>query len=139
MKLAWRLSPAVLLLLLAAMALASCSPTPVRGGLTDAEKAKLTPAQQVFVIEADYLINKADLADYAEQPRCVSPNVVACHDPRVVKELREIDKRVQLAFKAARVATGDDLTARASLVRSLTKEFWLALVRYGIVKVAGGS
>ena len=129
--------PAALLLGLAVM-LAACSPTPVRSGLTDAEKEGLTPAQQVFVIEADYLINKSGFADYAEQPLCIPPEVVLCHDARVVKELRGIDKRVQLAFKAARVATGDDLTARAELVRSLTREFWLALVRYGIIKVAGG-
>ncbi len=137
MRLALRLTPALLTGLFAAVVLAGCSLNPVRSGLTDAEKEELTPSQQVFVIEADYLINKSDFADYAEQPRCVPPEVAACHDPRVVKELREIDKRVQLAFQAARVATGDDLAARADLVRALSREFWLALVRYGIIE--GGA
>lgn len=133
-----RIIPFVLALGLGGMVLAGCSPTLVRSGLTDEEKAALTPAQQVFVIEADYLINKADFAEYAELPKCdpsALVNEIPCHLPKVVKELRRLDVQIQDAFKAARVATGPELQAKLTLARALIRRFLAILIREGIIEI----
>jgi len=123
-------------LMLAFLTLAACSVNPVRSGLTEAEQAALTPQQQLFVAEADYLINKADFAAYVEQPRCAPPNlIVACHDPKVVKELRALDFQVREAFRVARVATGDDQAVKADVARALLARF---AARIAAVTLTGG-
>jgi len=124
-----------LALLLLSFALAACTPTPVREGLTDAQKAELTPAQQVFVSEADYIINKADFLNYARQPLCGPGDVAGCHDAKVVKEIRALDKQVQAAFKVARTATGADQQAKADIARALLARF---AARIAALAVTGG-
>jgi len=137
-----KLSGSLLVLMIAALmlmtvALTGCPAAPVHEGLTDEQLAALTPDQRVFVLEADYLVNKSDFVRYAEQPACVAPNVAGCHDPKVVKEVRRLDREIQVAFKAARVATGEDLAAQAALIRTLTNRFYAELVKYGIAKAVG--
>ena len=109
---------------LAFLVLAACSVTPVRSGLTETEQASLTPEQQLFVAEADYLVNKADFVAYAEQPRCTETLVVGCHDPAVVAEIRGLDKQVREAFSIARVAAGTaEFSVKAEFARSLLARF----------------
>ncbi len=116
--------------------LAACSATPVRSGLTEAEQSALTPQQQLFVAEADYLINKADFVAYAEQPRCSPPDlIVGCHDPNVVKEIRALDIQVREAFRVARVATGADQAVKADVARVLLARFAASIAA---VAITGG-
>jgi hypothetical protein len=124
-----------ILLLGAMVALSACSPTPVRDGLTDAQRAALTPEQQLFVAEADYLINKADFTAYAMQPLCTPGQVTGCHDATVVKEVRALDKQVRAAFLAARTATGADQAAKADIARVLLARF---AVRVTALAATGG-
>lgn len=125
----------VAVVLAALLVLSACTPTPVRSGLTDEQRAALTIEQQLFVAEADYLIAKGDFVTYAKQPLCVPPAVTGCHDAAVVKEVRALDKQVRAAFQAARTATGSDQAAKADIARALLARF---AVRVTALAVTGG-
>ena len=113
------------LALLAALALTACSfTTPVREGLTEQQRAELTPEQVLWVAEADYLINKADFLAYARQPLCAAGQVVGCHDAAVVAELGALNEKVRDAFRVARGAVGaQQQGAAAAAARILLAQF----------------
>ena len=119
-----RVQAQALLVALLLLGLTACfTATPVNEGLTEAQRSEMTPAQRLFVAEADYLINKADFTAYARQPLCGPGEVTGCHDAGVVVELRALDKKVREAFRVARGAVGADQAVAAGLARDLLAKF----------------
>jgi hypothetical protein len=94
-------------------------------GLTDAEKAQLTPAQRVFALKGEFSILLDAVVAYAEQPRCGPTVAAACSDQAVVDKAADLATRAgdSLDLAQAAVQAGDASAAgRAATARLLMAE-----------------
>lgn len=94
-----------------ALIVGGCGNMGSTAGLSDAEKAQLTPTMRVYAAKADFDTLLDKIVAYAEQPQCSETVVVACSDPKVVETANrlamDVDKALDEAETVARSGTGD--------------------------------
>lgn len=98
--------------------LAACLAAPLALGAcatSGVDFANLTPAQQVYVLKADFKTELDTLATYRAQPVCDTSHVVGCYDREVYVQLVAAAEKADMALDAAEatVAQGGDGQAAA--------------------------
>lgn len=73
-------------------------------GLTDEERANLTPAATVYELHGQYLAYLEIAVGYANQPPCTETRVTACSNEAVVALLQDTARKVDTALDAAQAA-----------------------------------
>lgn len=104
-------------------------------GLTTEEEAALTPDQKIFKLANEANIAFAPAVAYALQPKCTATNVIACHDPGVVKIFLRLREEANAALKVARA---DPDLAAVSVLTGVVRRV-LAELQTELLKTKGAS
>lgn len=113
-----------------------CGQTTV-GGLTDEERALMSPQHYVYAARLDYNRMLGVVEKYASQPPCTNVEVVACSEDRVIEVSLGILKEADTALDEAEVivrAGGATPEAKLATSRAAIAKLTAYLVAKEIVK-----
>lgn len=106
-------------------------------GLSEAEKAQLTPAQRVYALKGEYDILLGQVIAYARQPECSEVLAIACAEPEIVATSAVFARQADDALDTAELAVRtDDLASAnyAAVARMLVARLSAYLITKEIAK-----
>ena len=109
-------------------------------GLTDAEKAAMTPAQKFYQVEVERKAYLGLVEKYVSQPFCSPTVIVACANPQAVITLNSIVSRADgyftLTQQAIESGDGDLVLIYSDLTRSVLRELSTELLKQGLLSAS---
>lgn len=85
-------------------------------GLTEDDKANLTPAAMVYALQGEFNIILRAVAAYNSQPRCAAAVVVGCSEQAIMDRVRPMILRAKLALDDAASTVKANPGAQVALV-----------------------